>query len=46
MGLIPKDHNFKLDKELEKRIVDTFGIIIINEFDIENNPRIILSSII
>ncbi len=39
MGLIPKDHNFELDKELEKKILDTFAIIIINEFDIENDKK-------
>jgi hypothetical protein len=39
MGLIPKDHKFELTKELEKKIIDTFGIIIINEFDVENNKK-------
>lgn len=37
MGLIPKDHDNKLDKELTEKLKNTFGIIIINEFDIENN---------
>jgi uncharacterized protein YdiU (UPF0061 family) len=39
MGLLPKDHNFELTKELEKKIIETFGIIIINEFDTENNKN-------
>ncbi len=39
MGLIPKDHDHKLDKELTEKIINTFGIIIINEFDIENKKE-------
>lgn len=37
MGLIPFDHQNKVTKELEKIILNTFGIIIINEFDQMNN---------
>lgn len=33
MGLIPADHNEKLTKELENKILDTFAIVIINEYD-------------
>ncbi|MCY4524073.1 MAG: hypothetical protein OXB84_04970, partial [Halobacteriovoraceae bacterium] len=33
MGLIPKDHPDKMSKQLEDAIVDTFAIIIINEYD-------------
>lgn len=36
MGLIAKDHPEKLTPQLEKKILETFGIIIINEYDIEN----------
>ena len=39
MGLIPKSHEHKLTSELEEKIKDTFGITIINEFDIENNRK-------
>ncbi|MCO4755192.1 MAG: hypothetical protein KC478_11975, partial [Bacteriovoracaceae bacterium] len=38
MGLIPKSHPEKMDKELEKKLLETFGIVIINEFD-EMNGR-------
>ena len=33
MGLIPVSHPEKMDKELEKKVLETFGIVIINEFD-------------
>jgi len=33
MGLIPKDHPMELTDELEQEILDTFSIIIINEYD-------------
>lgn len=39
MGLIPNDHPDKVTKELENIIIDTFGIIIINEFD-QMNGRV------
>lgn len=39
MGLIPKEHPDKMNKELEQRILDTFSIIIINEYDEMNNIK-------
>ena len=39
MGLIPKDHPAEMNPELEKQILDTFSIQIINEWDIENNIK-------
>ena len=36
MGLISKDHPNKLNKDLEQILLDTFGLVIINEYDIEN----------
>lgn len=36
MGLIPKDHDNKITLELKQTILDTFSIVIINEYDIEN----------
>ncbi|MBY0515562.1 MAG: hypothetical protein K2P81_01550 [Bacteriovoracaceae bacterium] len=40
MGLIPKDHPNELNPELEKQILDTFSIQIINEWDIENKVQV------
>lgn len=37
MGLIDADHPDEMTKKLEKKLIDTFGIIIINEYDIKNN---------
>ncbi len=37
MGLISKDHPHKMTKELEKIIISTFSIQIINEYDQEHN---------
>ena len=37
MGLIPKSHENKLNKELEKKIMETFSIQIINEYDLMHN---------
>ena len=37
MGLISKSHDDNLSNELKKSIIDTFGLMIINEYDIENN---------
>lgn len=37
MGLIPKNHSDKLTKELENKILETFGIVIINEYDKMNS---------
>ena len=39
MGLIPSDHKNIVTKELEKTILKTFGIIIVNEFD-QMNGRV------
>lgn len=36
MGLIAKDHSHELTPELIEEILDTFNIVIINEYDIEN----------
>lgn len=33
MGLIPKDHSHEMNKKLEKKILETFAIQIINEYD-------------
>ena len=40
IGLIPKDHPDKLNKLLEKNILDTFSIVIINEYDQINKTKI------
>ncbi len=39
MGLIPKNHSDILNAELEKEILETFALTIINEYDIENNIK-------
>lgn len=36
MGLIPEEHENNLTKDLAQKILDTFSILIINEYDIEN----------
>lgn len=40
MGLIPKDHSCEMTPDLEKQILETFSIQIINEWDIENQIKI------
>jgi hypothetical protein len=40
MGLIAKSHPAKLNPELEKEILDTFSIVIINEYDVMNKVKI------
>ena len=40
MGLIPKNHPPELNSELEKEILQTFSIVIINEYDVINNVKI------
>lgn len=40
MGLIPKSHPSKLNPDLEREILDTFSIIIINEYDLINKVKI------
>lgn len=37
VGLIPEDHPHKMDKELERAVLDAFAIMIINEYDEMNN---------
>lgn len=39
MGLIPNDHPEKLNKELSQKLLDTFSLIIINEYDLINNKQ-------
>ena len=39
MGLIPKNHPEKMDEDLEKEILETFSLFIINEYDINNNIK-------
>lgn len=39
MGLIPKSHPDQLNPELEKEILETFSIVIINEYDVMNNVK-------
>jgi uncharacterized protein YdiU (UPF0061 family) len=40
MGLIPADHPHEMTSELEKKIIQTFSIQIINEYDEINKRRI------
>ena len=35
MGLIPADHPSQINKQLEQIILDTFSLVIINEYDLE-----------
>ena len=37
LGLIEDTHPNKLNSKLEKKIMETFSLVIINEYDIENN---------
>ena len=39
MGLIPKNHPEQLSRDLSAALLDTFGIIIINEYDITRNRK-------
>lgn len=39
MGLIPESHPHKMNKELEKNILKTFSLQIINEFEQEQNIK-------
>lgn len=45
MGLIPKTHPDELTNELRQALLDTFAIVIINEYDITHNTRIDPSTI-
>ena len=40
MGLIPKDHENELNSELREKILETFSLQIINEYDIQNGVKI------
>lgn len=37
MGLIPKTHTHQLNADLEREILETFSLVIINEYDLINN---------
>ena len=39
MGLIPKDHPHELNEDLCQALIETFGLIIINEWDITNKKK-------
>jgi len=39
IGLIPRDHPERLNEALRKAILDTFCLVIINEYDIEHNRQ-------
>jgi len=39
MGLIPKSHPNEMNSELEQKILDTFSLVIINEYDIINDIK-------
>lgn len=39
IGLIPQDHENKLNPSLEQHILDTFSIVIINEYDLINKIK-------
>ena len=39
MGLVPKSHETKLNPELEKEILETFSLVIINEYDEMNKIK-------
>ena len=39
MGLIEKDHDLEMNDALEAQLVDSFALMIINEYDIENNRK-------
>ncbi len=40
MGLLPKEHKSNLNSQLEKKILETFSIQIINEYDVLSKKRI------
>ena len=45
MGLIPKDHPDELNIHLKKKLLDTFNLRIINEYDIKNKIKFSSDSI-
>ncbi len=40
MGLLPKSHPAQLNPELEREILETFSLVIINEYDVMNNVKV------
>jgi len=40
MGLLPEDHPHSLNKQLEKKLQQTFALQIVNEYDVLNNIKI------
>ncbi|MBL7686661.1 MAG: hypothetical protein JNJ49_01415 [Bdellovibrionaceae bacterium] len=40
MGLLPTDHPHKMTPELDKKIIETFSLQIVNEWDQEHGPAI------
>jgi hypothetical protein len=39
MGLIPRDHAHRLNADLTDALLDTFALVVINEWDIENKRK-------
>lgn len=39
MGLLDEHHQCQLNADLEKKLLDTFSLVIINEWDIQNNIK-------
>mgnify|MGYP000740071964 CR=1 FL=1 len=39
MGLIPSGHTEELNQDLERAVLDSFGIVIINEYDKINKTK-------
>lgn len=39
MGLLPKNHPEQLNPDLEREILETFSLVIINEYDVINNIK-------
>ena len=39
MGLIPRDHSGRLDPALRRTLLDTFALVIINEYDLLRKAR-------
>jgi hypothetical protein len=39
MGLVPSDHPPNINKELEQVILDTFSLVIINEYDVAKGTK-------
>jgi len=40
MGLIPKDHPDRFHPELQRAILETFSLVIINEWDVEHDTKV------